>query len=118
MFQIGIQRDGYLLAVLTGATTLSAYRAAAALIREYCSSEGQDKVLIDLLGAHPELSHNDHLALGVFLGEAFKGLRIAVVVPAGERAGRSEEVARRAGGQVCTFTSLQAAEGWLMHGDS
>ena len=116
MFQIGIQRDGYLLAVLTGEATLSAFRAAGALIREFCSAEGQTQVLIDLLGLTPELSQDDHHALGVFLGDAFRGLQVAVVVPAVERVGTSEEVARSAGAHLRTFTSLQDGEAWLKGG--
>lgn len=116
MFQVGIQQGGYLLAVITGATTLSAYRASAALISEFCRSEGQSRVLIDLLGATPDMSAEDHQALGTFLGAAFQGLQIAVVVPAVERVGTGEEVAQAAGAHLRTFTSLLDAEAWLASG--
>lgn len=115
MFSVGIQHNGYLLGIVTGDAELPYFCGAALLIAEVARRTGEQRVLVDLLGAQPRLEPDQHQELGEFLAGAWAGLQIASVVPSVERVGVSEAAAQAAGLRIRTFTTLAEAQAWL-HG--
>lgn len=113
MFSVGVQHSGYLLGIVTGKGELADFCGAAMMIAEVARRSGERRVLVDLLGAEPQLAPEQHQELGEFLGRAWAGLQVASVVPSVERIGVSEAAAQAMGLRLRTFTALAEAQAWL-----
>jgi len=114
MFTLSVQRAGYLLVVASGQGTLADFCGAACMVAEIGRRDGCVHALLDLLGAEPRLSLEEHRALGQHVGQAWVGMRVAVVVPDTQRVRVGESAAVDEGTNLRTFTNLLEAEGWLL----
>lgn len=116
MFSFSVQRGTYLLGIVTGPCDLALLCGAAALVAEVMRRGGETHFLLDLLGAEPHLTPEDHQELGAFIARSWVGVQVASVVPSIERVGVSEEAAQQGGLRLRTFTTLAEAEDWLAAG--
>jgi hypothetical protein len=84
------------------------------LIAAICAGAGHARVLVNMLELVPQLSFTDHLQLGAYVAEKFKGLdKVATVVSPAARTGSSEKAAQKLGAHLRTFTDLEEARAWL-----
>lgn len=114
MPHVGIQHGiHYELGVVVGRVTVADYRDAAMRIGDYCREMHKTSVLVDLLGADPKVTREEYAELGNLLAGAWRGLRVALVVPGGERVQIGKQLAQASGLDMQTFTSLADAEHWL-----
>lgn len=116
MFNIAVQHGRQsLLAVATGAATLDDMVGAAAMVAVIAGRAGHRRALVDVLGAQPQLTPEQHQQLGVEIARAWAALeRVAVVVPASLRIGVGEQAAQQQGLRLRTFTALEPATQWLL----
>jgi hypothetical protein len=113
MFSLSVQRDGYLLVIVSGKGTLATYCAVVAFVAELVERERNPRVLVDPLGSEPALSPQEHRELGEQVGRLWNHTQVAVVVPSTERVLIGEQAAQARGAHISTFTDLHAAGDWL-----
>jgi hypothetical protein len=100
--------------VANGDAGLPEFIGLADLVGAIARGHRHRKVLIDLLGVHPQLAFTEHLQLGTHLGRLAEDFdRVATVVPASQRTGASEKAAQKTGIGLRTFTDPGAAIDWL-----
>src|SRR5436309_2293114 len=86
-----------------GPATLADHCGFVDLIAAVCAGAAYTRVLVDMLGLQPQLSFTDHLQLGAYVAEKFKGLhRAATVVAPAARVGASEKAAQKLGAHLRT----------------
>jgi hypothetical protein len=104
----------WLLVEAAGPATLADHCGFVDLIAAICAGAGHTRVLVNMLALLPQLSFTDHLQLGTYVAEKFKGLRkVATVVAPAARIGASEKAAQKMGAHLRTFTDLDEAKAWL-----
>jgi hypothetical protein len=109
------QEGGYLCVTGHGAATLREFFLAIDVIALTVATQGNKRVLIDLLGVRQALSFSDHLMLGARVAERLASAeRIATVVPTQYRSGSSEKAAQKSGLALQAFVTPSDALAWLL----
>jgi hypothetical protein len=97
-----------------GPATLADHCGVVDLIATVCAGAGHSRALVNLSSVQPQMSFTDHLQLGTYVAERFKGLdRVATVVDPAARIGASEKAAQKMGAHLRTFTDLDEARAWI-----
>lgn len=112
--QVTMHPGAYLRVVGTGTASLPDLIALLDRIAEATRSQGQRRVLLDLLEVEPQLSFTDHLTAGAHAAQALSHVeRVASVVPIRFRTGSSEKAAQKSGLDLRTFTEMAEAMRWI-----
>lgn len=114
-----VHRDGYSLAVLTGAPSLPQFIAFIQRMAVETRSWPRPCGLFDLRGISTLRSVTDHAAIGAAVAQDLRHLRrIASLVPPDRTTGISRKVAQGAGVSLSVFVEEEAAIQWLLEPDA
>jgi hypothetical protein len=113
LFSVSVQKEGYLLVVVSGRGGLGFFRAVVGFVGDLIASEREERVLVDLMASQPSLTVEEHRKLGEHAGKQWHGAQIAVVVPSVQRVLIGEQAAQAGGAKIRTFTNLHDAGEWL-----
>ena len=99
---------------IAGPASLADFVAFIAELGEDTRSNGDTRVLVDLLGVENEFRFTDHFQIGEEAAKHLKHLeRLASIVPENQITHTSEKVAVKKGLQLHVFTSMTDAIRWL-----